>query len=90
MLLLLKFLTTPHNMENQQLFNLIITVSGALAGWMLNIIWDAIRELKEEIRDLGKEVQADFVRREDFSDAVKRNEVMCGKIFDRLENKADK
>lgn len=77
-------------MENQQLFNLIITVSGALAGWMLKIIWDAIRELKEEIRDLGKEVHADFVRREDFSDAVKRIEVMCGKIFDRLENKADK
>ena len=77
-------------MENQQLFNLIITVSGALAGWMLKIIWDAIRELKEEIRDLGKEVHADFVRREDFSDAVKRIEVMCGKIFDRLENKVDK
>jgi len=80
----------PLDMENQQLFNLIITVSGALAGWMLKIIWDAIRELKEEIRDLGKEVHADFVRREDFSDAVKRIEVMCGKIFDRLENKADK
>jgi len=77
-------------MENQQLFNLIITVCGVLAGWMLKIIWDAIQDLKDEIRDLGKEVHADFVRREDFSDAVKRIEVMCGKIFDRLENKADK
>ena len=90
MLLLLKFLITLHNMENQQLFNLIITVCGVLAGWMLKIIWDAIQDLKDEIRDLGKEVHADFVRREDFSDAVKRIEVMCGKIFDRLENKADK
>ena len=90
MLLLLKFLITLHNMENQQLFNLIITFSGALAAWMLKIIWEAIRELKDEIRDLSKEVHADFVRREDFSDAVKRIEVMCGKIFDKLDNKVDK
>ena len=90
MLLLLKSLTTLHNMENQQLFNLIITVCGVLAGWMLKIIWDAIQDLKDEIRDLGKEVHADFVRREDFSDAVKRIEVMCGKIFDKLDNKVDK
>ena len=90
MLLLLKFLTTLHNMENQQLFNLIITVCGVLAGWMLKIIWDAIQDLKDEIRDLGREVHADFVRREDFSDAVKRIEVMCGKIFDKLDNKVDK
>jgi len=77
-------------MENQQLFNLIITVCGVLAGWMLKIIWEAIQDLKDEIRDLGREVHADFVRREDFSDAVKRIEVMCGKIFDKLDSKVDK
>lgn len=87
---MLKYLTTQIKMENQQLFNLIITVCGVLAGWMLKIIWDAIQDLKDEIRDLGKEVHADFVRREDFSDAVKRIEVMCGKIFDKLDNKVDK
>lgn len=77
-------------MENQQLFNLVITAAGALGGWMLKVIWDAINDLKREVRDIGKEVHAEFVRRDDFADAVERIERMCEKIFDRLENKVDK
>lgn len=77
-------------MENQQLFNLVITGSGALGGWMLKVIWDAIRDLKREIRDLNKQVHDDFVRREDFSEAVRRIEYMCERIFDKLDNKQDK
>ena len=41
-------------MDNQTLFNLIITFSGVLGGWMLNIIWAAINDLKKEIDNLKK------------------------------------
>jgi len=77
-------------MENQQLFNLIIAMSGALGGWMLKVIWDAIRDLKQEVREVSQTMHNDFVRREDFSEAVKRIEYMCERIFDKLDNKADK
>lgn len=77
-------------MENQPLFNLIITVSGAIGGWMLKVIWDAIRDLKSDISNLNKEMHQDFVRRDDFSDAVKRIEYMCERIFDKLDSKVDK
>lgn len=77
-------------MENQPLFNLIITVSGAIGGWMLKVIWDAIRDLKNDISNLNKEMHQDFVRRDDFGDAVKRIEYMCERIFDKLDNKMDK
>jgi hypothetical protein len=77
-------------MENQPLFNLIITASGAIGGWMLKVIWDAIRDLKQDISNLNKEMHQDFVRRDDFSDAVKRIEYMCERIFDKLDGKADK
>lgn len=77
-------------MENQQLFNLIIAISGAMGGWMLKVIWDAIRDLKQEVREVSQTMHNDFVRREDFSEAVKRIEYMCERIFDKLDNKADK
>lgn len=77
-------------MENQQLFNLIIAVSGALGGWMLKVIWDAIRDLKQEVREVSQTMHNDFVRREDFSEAVRRIEYMCERIFDKLDNKQDK
>jgi hypothetical protein len=77
-------------MDNQQLFNMVIAGSGALGGWMLKVIWDAIRDLKRDVRDISQTMHNDFVRREDFSDAVKRIEYMCERIFDKLDGKADK
>lgn len=77
-------------MENQQLFNMVIAVSGALGGWMLKVIWDAIRDLKQDVKDMGQTMHNDFVRREDFAEAIKRIEYMCERIFDKLDNKADK
>jgi hypothetical protein len=77
-------------MDNQQLFNMVIAASGALGGWLLKVIWDAIRDLKSDVRDLSQTMHNDFVRRDDFSDAVKRIEYMCERIFDKLDGKADK
>lgn len=77
-------------MENQHFFNVIIAVSGGLGGWMLKVIWDALRDLKNEITVLNKEMHQDFVRRDDFTEAVRRIETMCERIFDKLDGKADK
>jgi uncharacterized protein YoxC len=77
-------------MESQDIFNAAITLSGAFGGWILKTIWDAIKDLKTEIRELNREVNQDFVRREDFKDSIVEIKDMLNKIFDKLDNKADK
>jgi hypothetical protein len=77
-------------MENQQLFNMIITASGALGGWMLKVIWDAISDLKKDVKDLNQEIHTDFLRKDDYRDDINEIKGMLGKIFDKLEKKADK
>jgi hypothetical protein len=77
-------------MENQQLFNMIITASGALGGWMLKVIWDAISDLKKDVKDLSQEIHIDFLRKDDYRDDINEIKGMLGKIFDKLEKKADK
>jgi uncharacterized protein YoxC len=77
-------------MESQDIFNAAITLSGAFGGWILKTIWDAIKDLKVEIRELNREVNQDFVRREDFKDSIVEIKEMLNKIFDKLDNKADK
>jgi uncharacterized protein YoxC len=77
-------------MESQDIFNAAITLSGAFGGWILKTIWDAIKELKTEVRELNREVNQDFVRREDFKDSIVEIKDMLNKIFDKLDNKADK
>lgn len=77
-------------MESQDIFNAAITLSGAFGGWILKTIWDAIKDLKIEVRELNREVNQDFVRREDFKDSIVEIKEMLNKIFDKLDNKADK
>jgi uncharacterized protein YoxC len=77
-------------MESQDIFNAAITLSGAFGGWILKTIWDAIKDLKTEVRELNREVNQDFVRREDFKDSIVEIKEMLNKIFDKLDNKADK
>ena len=76
--------------DGQHFFNTAITLCGALGGWILKTIWDAIKEIKVDIKELNREVNQDFVRKDDFKDAVKDIKDMLGKIFDRLDSKVDK
>lgn len=88
-------------MESQAVFNIIVGISGALGGWVLKVIWDAIRTLDTDVKALGREVHNDFVKREDFRETTQdlkddmrhgfgRLEEMLGAVFKRLESKADK
>lgn len=88
-------------MESQAVFNIAVAISGALGGWILKVIWDAIRNLDTDVKQLGKEMHNDFVRREDFKEATqdvktdmkegfRRVEEMLGAVFKRLESKVDK
>lgn len=88
-------------LDHQAVFNWIFTATGAVGGWILKVIWDAIGDLKREIRSLDTKMHDDFVRRDDFKDAVaeiKRDvkdgfasvQRSIGQISDKLDDKADK
>lgn len=88
-------------MESQSIFNVAVAISGALGGWILKVIFDAIKTLDNDVKQLGREVHSDFVKREDFRESVMevksdmrhgfdRLEELIGAVFKRLESKADK
>jgi len=78
------------DLEGQHLFNTAIVLCGALGGWILKTIWEAIKDLKKDVKELNREVNQDFVRKDDFREAVKDIKDMLSKIFDKLDAKVDK
>lgn len=78
------------SMDNQTLFNLVITLSGVLGGWMLNIIWGAINDLKKDVKDMNRQMHSDFVRKDIYNGDIDEIKNMLGKIFDKLDKKVDK
>jgi len=73
-------------MEIQQIFNIIVTIAGFLAGWVLNNITKAIERLDADVRDMPK----DYATKEDYHRDIDEIKNICKQIFNKLDNKADK
>jgi hypothetical protein len=78
-----------------------VALSGALGGWILKVIWDAIKALDRDIKSMSDKLHDEFVRRDDFRESTmelkgdmkegfRRLEDLIGAVFKRLDGKADK
>lgn len=88
-------------MDSQSVFDWIIGVGGAIVGWMLKILWEAIKDVRTDIKTLDRQMHDDFVRRDDFKDAVRdikgdmhagfsKVDATLGLIFKKLEQKENR
>jgi cell fate (sporulation/competence/biofilm development) regulator YmcA (YheA/YmcA/DUF963 family) len=71
---------------DQQTINLILGGCMGVAGWFARELWTAVQALKNDLSKLPLV----YVARQDYRDDMKEIKEMLSKIFDRLENKADK
>ena len=73
-------------MDYQFLFNIAVAVAGFFGGWTLNRIYQAIDRLDSDVRGMPMH----YVSRDDYRTDLREIRDILGKIFDRLDNKADK
>ncbi len=73
-------------MMDQQTINLILGACMAVAGWFARELWTAVQDLKNDLSKLPTV----YVVRQDYKDDMREVKEMLSKIFDRLDNKADK
>jgi hypothetical protein len=72
--------------EPQFLINILFAAAGAAFGWILNTISRSIVRIEDRIAEMPMM----YVNREDYREDIHDIKGMLSKIFDRLENKADK
>jgi len=77
-------------MESQHLINVGLGVASAVFGWLARELWTAVKDLKEDLTKLSVDLPKNYVARDDYRSDLKEIKDMLGKIFDRLDNKADK
>ena len=73
-------------MDNQSIFNVLISALGVLALWILNGISNKIKDLEND----NKELPHYYVSKEDYRSDISDIKQMLNKIFDRLDAKVDK
>lgn len=77
-------------MMSQDMINLMITLSGAVFGWILRVVWESIRKLQDEMNDFQREVHTSYVSKDDYRQDILEVKEILKQIFDKLDRKADK
>ena len=57
-------------MDLQEIINLLFVGLGAAIGWVLKIIWDALQRLKDDVKQIERDLPEVYVRKDDFRVAV--------------------
>jgi hypothetical protein len=73
-------------MDGQFLFNLVVGVAAFFGGWTLNNITRMLNRIDDDIRNMPHV----YVSKDDYKIDIAEIKGMLSKIFDRLDNKADK
>lgn len=56
---------------DQTFINWLFGGFGAAVGWVLKVVWDAIKELKADMKQIERDLPDIYVRKDDFKAATK-------------------
>lgn len=81
----------------QELFNWLLGGFGALMGFLLNSVWQTVKDLQAADAKLGEKVASievlvagDYVRKDEFVTMTNALFAKLDRIEDKIERKADK
>ena len=73
-------------MDNQQLFNVVVSIAGFLAIFAVNFTARKIQKLEDAVAEMPKE----YVAKDDYRSDISEIKAILKQIFDKLDGKADK
>ena len=84
-------------METQTTIDLIGGALLAIIGWFARQLWEAVNELKRDVNSLELHVSENYVKKidvnslkSDINVRFDRLEQLMDKVYDKLDNKADR
>ena len=77
-------------MLSQDTINLLFSGAGIIAGWLFKVIWDSVKILQEDMREIEKDLHVNYVRNDELNRRLDRIDDILNQIFNELKSKADK
>lgn len=77
-------------MEAQQIINIIVGTVLSVLGWFARQLWDAVQDLKKDMKSLEVDLPTHYVRKEELENRLDRLEDMLNRIFEKMDSKVDK
>jgi hypothetical protein len=77
-------------MEWQTLINIGAGSLLAMLGWFARQIWDSVQDLKNDVKQIEINLPTHYVKKDEINNRFDRMELLLDKIFEKLEQKADR
>lgn len=77
-------------MDWQSIINFAGAAFLAAVGWWCREIWDSVKALRADIRRIEVDLPTNYVRRADIDARLDKIDSVLERIFDKLDEKADK
>ena len=74
----------------QGISNILLGSFITLLCWLAMELWNAVKELKTDLGKLREDMPRTYVLKEDYRRDIHDIKEMLSKIWDKLDNKADK
>lgn len=55
---------------DQTIINWLFAGFGATIGWVMKVVWDAIKDLKADVKQIERDLPEVYVRKDDFKTAM--------------------
>jgi len=84
-------------MDSQTIINTVIALVGFLGGWILKVIWEAVKELQiadkilvDKVNTIEILIAGNYMSKQDFDKIAAAIFAKLDKIEDKLDRKVDK
>ena len=77
-------------MLSQDTINLLFSGAGVLAGWLFKVIWDSVKILQDDMKEIERDLHINYVRNDELNRRLDRIDDILNQIFNELKSKADK
>ena len=84
-------------MDFQLIINLVVGLTVGVGGWFARQLWDSVKELKDDLSGIRLHMSEHYVKKSevegfrlDMDKRFDRIEHLFDKMFERLDQKADK
>ena len=77
-------------MDIQTTINFAVGAALATIGWLARELWGAVKALQNDLHDLEVDLTRSYVTKSDIDKRLEHIEDMFQRIYDKLDNKADR
>jgi len=73
-------------LDPQTVINILAGTVLAGFGWFGRQVWEAVADLRRDMREIERDLPHHYVRREEFTEGIREIKEICAKIFDKIDS----